>query len=373
MGEITRLERRIKRVETVLILLAIAAIASGDYMFGPRISLGYLYLIPLSYSALTHRWRITLVLVVLCVVLRQWLGPTELASWALIIRDWVLSAIFLGVVTALHRLGTARSAFFDKAREQRDELVREVKMAASVQQHLLDKHEPPTGWLDVAARTEPLKAVGGDYYDFIPLEDDRFGVVVADVAGKGLPAAMIMPAVQIAMRTLTMHHTQMADVLKELNHVLFDALEPASYVTLCYAVFDVKGGKMAHSNAGHQPVLHMRSGNGDVTWLSRGGTPVGLLPGGDYEIEEIDLQPGDIIVFYTDGIAEAENQEGEEFGTDRLAEVVKKNRNGSAADLVSIIHDAADRFRAPNAATDDVTVIVVQLPKNESRKNPGIE
>jgi sigma-B regulation protein RsbU (phosphoserine phosphatase) len=373
MGEITRLERRIKRVETILILLAIAAIVSGDYMAGPRMSLGYLYLIPLSYSALTHRWRVTLVLVALCVVLRQWLGPTELASWALIIRDWVLTAIFLGVVTTLHRLGTARSVFFDKAREQRDELVREVKMAASVQQHLLNQHEPPSGRLDVAARTEPLKAVGGDYYDFIPLEDERFGVVVADVAGKGLPAAMIMPAVQIAMRTLTMYHTRMADVLKELNHVLFDALEPASYVTLCYAVFDVKNGKMACSNAGHQPVLHMRSGNGDVTWLNRGGTPVGLLPGRDYEVEEIDLQPGDVIVFYTDGIAEAEDRQGEEFGPDRLAEVVKKNRNGSAAELVSIVHDAAARFRDPDPPKDDVTVIVVRIPKNESQRNRGIE
>jgi sigma-B regulation protein RsbU (phosphoserine phosphatase) len=364
MGEITRLERRIKRVETILISLAIAAIASGDYMFGPRISLGYLYLIPLSYSALTHRWRITLVLVVLCVVLRQWLGPTEYASWALIIRDWVLTAIFLGVVTALHRLGTARASFFDKAREQRDELVREVKMAASVQQHLLDQHEPPTCRLDVVARTEPLKAVGGDYYDFIPLEDQRFGVVVADVAGKGLPAAMIMPAVQIAMRTLTMHHTRMNDVLRELNHVLFDALEPASYVTLCYAVFDVKDRKMACSNAGHQPVLHLRPGNGDITWLSRGGTPVGLLPDRDYEIEDVDLEPGDIIVFYTDGIVEAENQDGEEFGPDRLADVVHKNANGSAADLVSLIHDTADRFRAPDAHKDDVTVIVVRIPKS---------
>jgi sigma-B regulation protein RsbU (phosphoserine phosphatase) len=138
-------------------------------------------------------------------------------------------------------------------------------------------------------------------------------------------------------------------------------------------VFDVKRGTMACSNAGHQPVLHMRSGKGDVTWLTCGGTPVGLLPGRDYEVEEIDLEPGDIIVFYTDGIAEAEDQEGEEFGPDRLADVVKKNRNGSAENLVSIIHDAAERFRAPDPPKDDVTVIVVRIPKNEAQKNPRIE
>lgn len=93
MGEIRPLERRIMRVESVLILLAIAAIASVDYVFGPRISLGYLYLIPLSYSALTHRWRTTLALAVLCVVLRQWLGPLEHASSGLVIRDWVLTLV----------------------------------------------------------------------------------------------------------------------------------------------------------------------------------------------------------------------------------------------------------------------------------------
>ena len=108
MGEIKRLERRIQRVESILILLAVAAIASGDYMFGPYVSLGYLYLVPLSYSALTHRWPVTLSLVVLCVFLREWLGPIEYSSWGLIIRDWVLTVIFLSVVTALHRLGTAR-------------------------------------------------------------------------------------------------------------------------------------------------------------------------------------------------------------------------------------------------------------------------
>jgi serine phosphatase RsbU (regulator of sigma subunit) len=364
MGEITRLERRIKRVESILILLAVAAIASGDYMFGPRVSLGYLYLIPLSYSALTHRWLTTLVLIITCVALRQWLGPIEYASWALIIRDWVLTAVFLGVVTALHRLGTARAAFFDTARKQRDELVREVKMAASVQQHLLDQHQPPAGLLDVVARTQPLKVVGGDYYDFIPLDDKRFGIVVADVAGKGLPAAMIMPAVQIAMRTLTAHYSRITDVLRELNRVLFEALEPASYVTLFYAVFDVGAGKMVCSNAGHQPALHIRTGNGEANWLSRGGTPVGLLPDRDYETEEIDLKPEDIFVFYTDGIAEAENPAGEDFGPDRLAAVVREHRNSSAADLVSVIHSAADRFRATHATGDDVTVIVVRIPKS---------
>jgi sigma-B regulation protein RsbU (phosphoserine phosphatase) len=362
VGEIRPLERRIKRVESVLILLAIAAIASGDYLFGPSISLGYLYLIPLSYSALTHRWRTTLVLAIVCIVLRQWLGPLEQASWGLIARDWVLTFVFLGVVTALHRLGVARTDFFERARQQRDELVREVEMAARVQQHLLDRHQPPAGLLDVVAHTRPAKVVGGDYYDFIQLGEDRFGLVIADVSGKGLPAALIMPAVQISTRTLAAHYSRLSDVLRELNNVLVEALELSSYVTLFFGVFDVKSRTLTFSNAGHQPVLHFEARSGKVNWLSRGGTAVGLLPMMEYDTAEVAFDEGDIFVFYTDGIVEPENLAGEEYGQERLAELIKKNRSLSARDLVSAIHLSLDSFRNLDVLGDDRTVIVVGVP-----------
>ncbi|UCF37507.1 MAG: hypothetical protein JSU96_01160, partial [Acidobacteriota bacterium] len=166
MSEITTLEKTIVRVESILIALTIGAIASGDYIFGPEISIGYLYLVPLSYSALSFRWRTTAGLIVLCVVLRQVFGPLEFSSWALVIRDWVLTGIFLSVVTLLHRLGRARHKFFETARRQRDELLRDVELAAEVQRELLSTHVPPPNNLDIVTRMEPAKVVGGDYYDF---------------------------------------------------------------------------------------------------------------------------------------------------------------------------------------------------------------
>ena len=167
MNRIEGLEQRILRVESVLILLSIGAIAAADRLVAPDASLGFLYLVPLSYSALTHRWPWFLGLLLLCVGLRQWDTPVQGQSWGRLAVDWTLVAAFLGVVLPLRRLGRARSLFFRAARDQRDELVREVEMAAVVQRQLLDQHRPPAGPLDVVARTEPAKVVGGDYYDFV--------------------------------------------------------------------------------------------------------------------------------------------------------------------------------------------------------------
>ena len=153
-GEITDLERRIRTVESALIVLSIAAIAAADRFVAPSSSLGFLYLIPMGYSALTHRWPVFVLLLAACVWLRQWDTPVEVQSWERLALDWTLVAVFLAVVLPLRRLGRARALFFRAAREQRDELVREVEMAAAVQQHLLDQHRPPRArWTSSPAPT----------------------------------------------------------------------------------------------------------------------------------------------------------------------------------------------------------------------------
>ena len=367
MGRIVDLERRIRRVESALVLLSIAAIASGDYLFGPRVSLGYLYLIPLSYSALTHRWPVTLVLLAACVVLRQLFGPVGLASWALIARDWLLTGVFLGVVVALQRLGAARAAFFETARQQRDELLGEMEMAAGLQRHLLDQHVPPAGLLDVVATMKPARVVGGDYYDFIPLGPGRFGVVIADVAGKGLPAALIMPAVKIALRTLATRHDRMADALRQANRIFLDNLPPASYVTLVFGVFDTEGRRLVYATAGHQPPLHLSAATGEIRFLRTGGGAVGLIPDVDYETEEVSFEPGDLFLFYTDGVTDSENSGGAHFGEERLIDVVKQNRGRSARSLVSAVHAAIDQFRGPGPQGDDATAIAIRVPGTTAR------
>ncbi len=363
MNEIAALERRILRVESALILLSIGAIAAADRLLAPLASLGFLYLIPLAYSALTHRWPWSLGLLALCVGLRQWDTPVQQQSWGRLAFDWTLVALFLSVVVPLGRLGRARSLLFGAARQQRDELVRDVEMAAAVQRHLLDQHGPPAGPLDIVARTEPARVVGGDYYDFVPLAGGRFAVVVADVSGKGLPAALVMPAVKIALRTLAERHAATEDLLAELNRVFLDNLPPASYFTLIYAVFDPAAGRLVHANAGHPPALHLRAASGAAEWLTAEGPAVGLLHDKvRFETVERRYEPGDVFVFYTDGITEATDAAGQDFGQDRIAAAVRSTAGGSAAAVVGAVHQAADAFRGRGPRGDDATVIVVRVP-----------
>ena len=362
-GEITDLERRILSVESALIVLSIAAIAAADRFVAPSSPLGFLYLIPMSYSALTHRWPVFVLLLAACVWLRQWDTPVEVQSWERLALDWTLVAVFLAVVLPLRRLGRARALFFRAAHEQRDELVREVEVAAAVQQHLLDQHRPPAGPLDVVARTHAARVVGGDYYDFIPLDDQRFAVVVADVSGKGLPAALIMPAVKIALRTLAERRTPIGELLGELNRIFLDNLPPASYFTLVYGVFDAAAGRLVYANAGHPPALHLRARSGEEAWLRTEGPAVGLLHEDvRFETVEVRFEPGDVFAFYTDGITEAEDSSGVDFGRERLAATVRSVAGQPAEAVVSAVHGAVDAFRDSGPHGDDATVIVVRVP-----------
>jgi serine phosphatase RsbU (regulator of sigma subunit) len=316
----------------------------------------------MSYSALTHRWPVFLGLLALCVGLRQWDSPVQQSSWGRLAVDWALVAVFLGVVVSLRRLGAARSLFFQTARRQRDELVGEVEMAAAVQQHLLERHRPPAVPLDVAARTYPAKVVGGDYYDFIPLDGGQLAVVVADVAGKGLPAALIMPAVKIALRTLAARRLPIAEMLRELDATFLDNLPPASYFTLFFGVLDPSGGRMVYANAGHLPALHLRARTGEVAWLEPGGPAVGLLTHDlGFHTAAAPFEAGDVFVFYTDGITETEDASGADFGSDRLAAVVLAHRDEPAETIAAAVHEAADKFRGPSPRIDDATVIVARL------------
>ena len=317
----------------------------------------------MSYSALAHRAPVFLALLGACVALRLWDTPVTTQTWARLAVDWLLVGAFLAVVLPLRRLGRARAEFFRVARDQRDELVREVEMAARVQQHLLDQHQPPSGPLDVVARTHPAKVVGGDYYDFVPLADGRFAVVVADVSGKGLPAALIMPAVKIALRALAARNVSTSDLLAELNRVFLDNLPPASYFTLVYGVFDAAAGRLVYANAGHPPALHLKARGGEAAWLMTEGPAVGLLHEDvRFETIEVRVEPGDLFVFYTDGITEAEDPSGADFGQGRLVAAVRPVGDQAAEAVVAAVHGAVDAFRGPGPRADDATVIAVRVP-----------
>jgi serine phosphatase RsbU (regulator of sigma subunit) len=367
--DIDSLERKIIRVESALIFLTIVAIAVADAWVGQERSLGPLYLVPLSYSALTHRARFTVVLLVLCLVLRQLFGPLEETEdpWGHFVRDLGIAAVFVITVAYLHRLGRQRQEFFSLARSQRDELSLELEVAGEVQRRLLQSNQGSDVPLDVHAWADPLKAVGGDYYDFWTPAEDRAIVVVADVSGKGLPAALLMPALRIAVRSSVNRYRDPARIVHEVNESLCQTTEPSSYATLFFASLDLDEGALTYVNAGHLPGL-MVDGGGGVRWLSGGGTPVGLVPEAPYETQTLPLTPDDLLVLYTDGIWEAENEDGEEFGRGRLADAVLGARHGSAGEVVQAVRSEWSRFRGGADPADDTTLIALRMKAERSPK-----
>jgi serine phosphatase RsbU (regulator of sigma subunit) len=359
--DIEALERKIVRVETALILLTIAAVAVADAWVGHDHSLGPLYLVPLSYSALSHRGWVTFGLLLVCVTLRQLFGPIEETPdpWGHFVRDLGIAAIFLVTVAYLHRLGQQRKAFFTLARNQRDELAHELKEAGEVQRRLLESNRPARTGLDFHAWADPLKAVGGDYHDLWIPDEGRAVVVVGDVAGKGLPAALLMPALRIAVRSIVSRQRAPARIVEEVNAALCESTESSSFATLFFASLDTNSGALTYVNAGHLPGL-LVDGDGGVRWLKSGGTPVGLIPGAEYESDTVDLAPDDLLVLYTDGIWEAENPAGEEFGRDRLAQAVLGVRDHPAQEVVTALREAWERFREGAGHADDTTVIALR-------------
>ncbi len=355
------LEQQTRTVESILIALTIAAIAYGDSLVGRGVSIGFLYLIPLSYSALTHRLWVTLPLSAACVGLRQLFGPLELSPSGFFVRDLALTAIFLSVVTALVRLGGRRRRFFETARRQRDELLEEVELAAEVQENLLKKNQPPPTAYDIVATIEPAKVVGGDYYDFLPMGDDRLGVVIADVAGKGLSAAMLMPAVDITLRALTQRIDDPAAALEEMNRVFYENTGHANYATVFFGVLHLNDGRLRYANGGHLPGLVLRA-NGAAEWLNESGTPVGLLPGATFQTAEARLEPGDTLLLYTDGVVEVENAREEPFGAERLAAVAAANRGEPAAVIERAIRRSVRELGCDDQLLDDASMIVIKAP-----------
>jgi serine phosphatase RsbU (regulator of sigma subunit) len=362
MRSIEDLNRRIIRVESLLVILSVAAITYADYHDGKNNSLGYLYLIPLSYSVLIHRIRTTLLLMAVCLFLRDLFGPIQLSPWLLILRDFVLAGIFLGVVWVLRRLGVYRREFLSRALAQRDELATEVALAAEVQQHLLGTHVAPDAPYDIAAKTWPAKAVGGDYYDFIDLGDGRLSMVIADISGKGLPAAMLMPAAQISLRTLASGGKEVDVIIKEFNKVLFQATDRARYATLLYATLDQGTGRIRYINAGHVPGLLLRGSDREVEKLETGGPPVGLFPDASYTIGETRLGEGDLLILYTDGLTDAENCDAESFGDGHLMEFVRSLPDTPSETVVQSIYDSLARFTCGPTLPDDLTIIAIKIP-----------
>ncbi len=248
-----------------------------------------------------------------------------------------------------------KNAALEKAQAQ---MSAELDLARAMQVAILPSRFPVAPGCDGSARMLPATTMGGDFYDFIELPDGRIGLVMADVSGKGVPAAFFMAVARTNLNALAATASGPADCLQRTNDVLLTQNPMDLFVTVFYAVFDPTTGVLTYSNGGHNPPL-IRRANGTVEMLTAAaGLVLGMFPA-TYEQDTAQLQPGDTLVLYTDGVTEAFNVDAQMYEEARLVERVRDDGGGSAKTLVASIFDGVIGFSGAAPQSDDITVAVL--------------
>jgi serine phosphatase RsbU (regulator of sigma subunit)/predicted ester cyclase len=243
---------------------------------------------------------------------------------------------------------------------ERERVEQELAVARRIQQALLPKDLPKLGGWEIARHYQPAREVGGDFYDFLYLDDGGVGLVSGDVSGKGIPAAVLMANTQSVLRAVAQRGgITPGQVLEEANEVLFTYIPPNMFVTCFYAVLDPTEGRLRYANAGHN--LPCCWHEGTASELRARGMPLGLMPGMDYDEKETTLAPGDGVLFYSDGLVEAHNPQGEMFGFPRLRRLISVHGAGSGEELVDVLLAELERFTSQNSEQeDDITLVTMQ-------------
>ncbi|HEY7985199.1 MAG TPA: SpoIIE family protein phosphatase [Ktedonobacterales bacterium] len=240
----------------------------------------------------------------------------------------------------------------------RERLEQELRVARLIQQTLLPKDVPhKPGW-QVAAYYQPARAVGGDFYDFLELDNGKLGLVIGDVTDKGVPAALLMATTRSILRTAAQSGRSPGQVLGRANDLLCPDVPPKMFVTCLYAMLDVETGKLVYANAGHD-LPQQRHASGEVSELRARGMPLGLMTGMEYEERETCLEPGDSLLLYSDGIVEAHDPARAMFGFPRLAALMREH-TGTDSLIDFLLADLA-QFTGPDwEQEDDVTMVTLE-------------
>ena len=245
-----------------------------------------------------------------------------------------------------------------RVRVEKERQDRELQIARGIQQDLFPKARPAASGFDVAAHSESCFEVGGDYYDFVPLEDGRLGLVVADVSGKGTPASLLMASVHASVQALA-GSVPPAALMKRLHHFLYLNTPPNKYVTLFYAELDPERRRLAYVNAGHVPPFVV-GGSGLRCRLDVGGPALGLLEEARFEEGSLEIAPGELVAMVTDGATEAMSPTDEEFSDRRVVIALERASRGSAAMTLGALFGAVHEWVGARGCSDDLTALILK-------------
>jgi sigma-B regulation protein RsbU (phosphoserine phosphatase) len=271
------------------------------------------------------------------------------------------SAEDLNLLTVMANVAAIRieHARLNEIEEAERAMAKEMEQAALIQARLLPGASPVVAGMDIAGKTAACRTVGGDYYDFLKFPDGRIGLLVGDVAGKGMPASLMMSSLQACVHVVFDDGDDLAQKITRLNKATCRNCPDNRFITFFMTVADPATGELVFTNAGHNPPLLVRA-SGGFEELKGGGMILGILPMAKYQESRAAFQPGDVLVLFSDGVTEAANPRGEEFGEQRLAELVASLHGRPSAEIVEAVHAAVGSYTEGAPAADDITVVVAR-------------
>ena len=235
----------------------------------------------------------------------------------------------------------------------------ELNFATDIQTNLLPSSKPQLDGFDIAVKSIPAKEVGGDYYDFITIDENNKVICLGDISGKGMPAAMLMANLQATVRGQALFTSSAGECLTRSNKLLYRSTDKQKFATFFYGILNTAESIFHFSNAGHDPPFLINTDK-NITRLTKGGTVLGFMEDYQFEEDSIKLNSGDIITIYSDGITEAFNEKDEEFGEERLLAVLKENLKSTAELLIEKVFEAVKIFVKDEKQSDDITIVVIK-------------
>jgi sigma-B regulation protein RsbU (phosphoserine phosphatase) len=267
----------------------------------------------------------------------------------------------LNILTTLASVASIRveNARLLEERFERERMERELELATEIQQRFQPSSPPIIAGYEFQGISFSCYEIGGDYYDFISLHNDKMLIALGDVSGKGTAAALLMSSLHAAIHGQVAAKSSLPEMIRAVNQYLADNTPTNRFVTLFSAELDPENGRIQFINAGHNPPLLVHA-DGTIEQLASGGFPLGIIPTADYDLGETELKSGEVLIIYSDGVSEAANLQGEEFGVERLSEVVKQNLQRSASGIRDKIESAVSSFTQSAPAGDDITLVIVK-------------
>ena len=247
-----------------------------------------------------------------------------------------------------------------REREKKLELEKELGLARDIQQQLLPSAIPATSGLQIATMALPSREVGGDYYDVLALAGERIHVIIADVTGKGMPAALLMSSIHACTHIMIPMRLSLRQAVENINRVIYENTPPDKFITAFSAIYHTKEQRLEFVNAGHEPPLLARA-DGAIERLDKGGLLLGILPSQSYDSGSVILRPGDTVVLFTDGVTEAMGSEMEEYTEERLVDILRRHHDKDARSLMEVIQADVEAFTGPvDSLSDDRTMVILK-------------